>query len=58
MTGIAPFLRYVRTLCRTWKEERFKGRHELFVIQGASRSWEFGYRTEMERIAKEVPWLT
>ena len=58
MTGIAPFLRYVRTLYRDWKEERFKGEHELFVIQGASRSWEFGYRTEMERIAKEVPWLT
>ena len=58
VTGIAPFLRYVRTLYRDWKEERFKGEHELFVIQGASRSWEFGYRTEMERIAKEVPWLT
>jgi ferredoxin--NADP+ reductase len=58
VTGIAPFLSYVRTLYRDWKEERFKGEHELFVIQGASRSWEFGYRTEMERIAKEVPWLT
>jgi ferredoxin--NADP+ reductase len=29
----------------------------LYVIQGASRSWEFGYREELERIAGEVPWL-
>jgi ferredoxin/flavodoxin---NADP+ reductase len=27
------------------------------VIQGASRSWEFGYREELERIAAEVSWL-
>jgi ferredoxin--NADP+ reductase len=27
------------------------------MINGASRSWEFGYREELEGIAAEVPWL-
>lgn len=30
----------------------------LYLIHGASRVWEFGYREELERIAAEVPWLT
>lgn len=33
------------------------GDHRLFCIHGASRSWEFGYRTEMEKCAAEAPWL-
>ena len=33
------------------------GNHKLYCIQGGSRSWEFGYREEMEKIASEVPWL-
>ena len=33
------------------------GDHRLYIVHGASRSWEFGYREEMERIAAEVPWL-
>jgi len=33
------------------------GNHKLYCIQGGSRSWEFGYREEMERVAAEVPWL-
>ncbi len=33
------------------------GPHKLFCLQGGSRSWEFGYREELERIAAEVPWL-
>lgn len=27
------------------------------MIQGASRSWEFGYREELEAIAANVPWF-
>jgi ferredoxin--NADP+ reductase len=42
VTGIAPFVSYVRT---------------LYCLQGASRSWEFGYREELERYAREVPWF-
>ncbi|MGH9714380.1 MAG: FAD-binding oxidoreductase [Candidatus Acidiferrales bacterium] len=57
VTGIAPFVSYVRTLHKDWKEKRFPADLHLYTINGASRSWEFGYREEMERIAAEVPWL-
>jgi ferredoxin--NADP+ reductase len=57
VTGIAPFVSYVRALYRDWKEGRFHGEHKLFLIDGASRSWEFGYRTEIEPIAAQAPWL-
>jgi ferredoxin/flavodoxin---NADP+ reductase len=58
VTGIAPFVSYARTLLDDWREGRFTGDHELFVVHGASQSREFGYREEMERIAAAVPWLT
>jgi ferredoxin/flavodoxin---NADP+ reductase len=58
VTGVAPFVSYARTLMKDWKEGRFKGEHDLFVVHGASRSCEFGYREELERLADEVPWLT
>jgi ferredoxin/flavodoxin---NADP+ reductase len=59
VTGIAPFVSYARTLYKDWKagNSPMPGNHKLFCLQGASRSWEFGYREEMERIAAEVPWL-
>lgn len=59
VTGIAPFVSYVRTLYRDWKsgDSSMPGNHKLYCLQGASRSWEFGYREEMERYAAEVPWL-
>jgi ferredoxin--NADP+ reductase len=58
VTGIAPFISYARTLYKDWKENRLPGDIHLYLINGASRSWEFGYREELERIAAEVPWLT
>lgn len=58
VTGIAPFVSYVRTLLRDWKEGRFASGHKLFLLNGASRSWEFGYREELEKLAQQVPWLT
>ena len=58
VTGVAPFVSYARTLFRDWKEGRFDGTHHLFVVHGASKSREFGYREELERISDEVPWLT
>jgi ferredoxin/flavodoxin---NADP+ reductase len=58
VTGIAPFVSFARTLLQDWQEGRFAGDHRLFVVHGASRSCEFGYREEMERIAAAVPWLT
>jgi len=33
------------------------GPHKLFCLHGGSRSWEFGYREELEGIAAEVPWF-
>ncbi len=58
VTGIAPFVSYSRTLLKEWKDGKFGGEHKLFIIEGASRSWEFGYRDELMKYAAEVPWLT
>lgn len=58
VTGVAPFVSYARTLLIDWKENRFPADIHLCSINGASRSWEFGYREELEGIAKQVPWLT
>jgi ferredoxin--NADP+ reductase len=58
VTGIAPFVSYVRSLEREWREKQSIGEHQLYIINAASRSWEFGYREEMEKAAASVPWLT
>lgn len=58
VTGVAPFVSYVRTLFKDWKEGKFAGDHQLFLLNGASRSWEFGYREELQRFAEQVPWFT
>jgi ferredoxin/flavodoxin---NADP+ reductase len=58
VTGVAPFVSYARTLLADWRAGSFTGDHHLFVVHGASRSQEFGYREELERLADEVPWLT
>ena len=58
VTGIAPFASMVRTLHREWKEGRYPEGVEIITLQGASRSWELGYREEFENFAREVPWLT
>lgn len=57
VTGVAPFVSYVRTMYRAWKEGTFKGEHKLFILNGASRSWEFGYHDELQKFADEAPWL-
>lgn len=57
VTGVAPFVSYVRALYRDWKEGRFRGEHKLFLLNGASRSVEFGYSQELCKVAAEVPWL-
>jgi ferredoxin/flavodoxin---NADP+ reductase len=58
VTGVAPFVSFARMLFQDWREGRFTGDHQLFVVHGASRSSEFGYREELERLAADVPWLT
>jgi ferredoxin--NADP+ reductase len=59
VTGVAPYLSYVRTLYQDWKKggSPMPGNHKLYCLQGASRSWEFGYREELERYANETPWF-
>ena len=59
VTGIAPYVSYVRTLYRDWKkgDNPMPGNHKLYCLQGASRSWEFGYREELERYSNEVAWF-
>jgi len=59
VTGIAPFVSYIRTLYRDWKSgtSPMPGGHKFYCLQGASRSWEFGYREVLERYAAEVPWF-
>ena len=57
VTGVAPFVSYVRSFYKDWKEGKFGGEHKLFLLNGASRSWEFGYSNELQKFADEVPWL-
>ena len=57
VTGVAPFVSFIRTLYRDWNEAKFHGDHKLFLLNGASRSWEFGYLNELQKIAAEVAWL-
>ncbi|HKW34044.1 MAG TPA: FAD-binding oxidoreductase [Candidatus Acidoferrum sp.] len=59
VTGIAPFVSYVRTIYRDWKSgaSPMPGEHKFFCLQGASHSFEFGYREELERDANEAPWF-
>lgn len=57
VTGIAPFMSMIRT--HQVELSRNQGRPDLefYVLQGASRSWEFGYDKELERLSREVNWL-
>ena len=57
MTGVAPFVSFVRTLSKDWKEGRFDGSHQLYLLNGASRPWEFGYKEELNHFDAELPWF-
>lgn len=59
VTGIAPFVSYVRTIYRDWKggTSPMPGDHRFFCLQGASHAFEFGYREELARYASEAPWF-
>jgi ferredoxin--NADP+ reductase len=58
VTGVAPFVSYVRSLHKEWTEGRYDGRHKLYLLNGASRPWEFGYLEELKQFAKVLPWFT
>ncbi|HTS37614.1 MAG TPA: ferredoxin--NADP reductase [Candidatus Solibacter sp.] len=57
VTGVAPFVSYVRWLSKEWKEGRFDGTHKLYLLNGASRPWEFGYREELSEFDRDLPWF-
>jgi ferredoxin--NADP+ reductase len=59
VTGVAPFVSYMRTIYRDWKGavSPMPGEHKFFCLQGASYSFEFGYLEELERYASEAPWF-
>jgi len=59
VTGVAPYVSYVRTIYKDWKTggTPMPGEHRLFCLQGASVAHEFGYREELEKVAAEAPWL-
>jgi|SRR5579864_1205828 len=57
VTGVSPYVSYARSLYDDWKAGRFDGARKLYVLEGASRSWELGYSGEFEQMEKEVPWL-
>ena len=58
VTGIAPYVSMVRTLAKDLKEGRLAQPFRLVVLQGVSRSDEFGYDKEMQAVAREHPWLS
>jgi ferredoxin/flavodoxin---NADP+ reductase len=58
VTGLAPFISYLRTLRKDFLDGVFPHGHRLFLINGASRSWEFGYHSEVLQIAQTSDWLT
>ncbi len=57
VTGVAPFVSYVRTLSKDWKDGRFDGSHNLYLLNGASRPWEFGYKEELLQFDRDLPWF-
>jgi ferredoxin--NADP+ reductase len=59
VTGVAPYVSYIRTVYRDWKNggSLMPGEHRLFCIQGSSQAHEFGYREELENLSAEAPWL-
>jgi ferredoxin/flavodoxin---NADP+ reductase len=58
VTGLAPFISYLRTLRKDFADGNFPRGHRLFLLNGASRSWEFGYHDEVQQIADSCAWLT
>jgi ferredoxin--NADP+ reductase len=58
VTGVAPYISYLRTLYKDWNDKSFPSDIHLYLINAASRSWEFGYHQELAQLASQVPWLT
>jgi len=57
VTGVAPFVSYVRSLYQEWKNAEFTGEDKLYLLEGASHPVELGYREELQRLSEDVPWF-
>ena len=57
VTGVSPFVSIARTLHLEEKEGKPPGGHKIFVLEGASRSWELAYDKELASIERDVDWL-
>lgn len=57
VTGIAPFLSMGRTEARR-RADGHESDRRFYMLQGASRSWELAYETELRRMDLEYEWLT
>lgn len=59
VTGVAPYVSYLRTVYADWKkgETPMPGEHHFYCVQGGSHSREFGYRAELDKYAAETPWF-
>jgi ferredoxin/flavodoxin---NADP+ reductase len=58
VTGVAPYVSYIRSVMNDDREGTFPAGNRLFLLNGASRSWEFGYHQELANIASAAKWLT
>jgi ferredoxin--NADP+ reductase len=57
VTGVAPYVSMARTLAAGEEAGEPVQGHELFIVEGASRSWELGYDAEMAALEKRFGWL-
>jgi ferredoxin/flavodoxin---NADP+ reductase len=58
VTGVAPYVSHIRSLMNDERDGRFRSGNRLFLLNGGSRSWEFGYHEELANIAATAYWLT
>ena len=57
VTGVAPFVSMARTLRLEEKETKAPVSHRVFLLHGASRSWELGFDGELADLEREVNWF-
>jgi ferredoxin/flavodoxin---NADP+ reductase len=58
VTGVAPYVSYVRTLLRELDEGRMQQAPRFVLLQGAARSDEFAYHDELKEYSEKHGWLT
>ncbi len=57
VTGVAPFVSMVRTLRLGENAGEPQAGHGVFLLQGASRSWELGYEKELADLEHATRWF-